>query len=450
MASDHVLPSALTRRQALRLGLALGVAGPLASACGGGFSTSGGSGSGEGQLTFLSTQFTPVEEKERFIKILADAHPGPVNYVTAEPGQLSSQVRAQVGAGRVEINLLGGLHGDLAPLADGQLEDLTDLARELAGKGYPADFLELSKAGTDRTWYIPWAQATYVVAVNKKAQQWLPSGANIEDLTYDQFLEWSRAAKAATGAPQFGLPGGPKGLLHRFLQGYLYPSFTGAQVTKFSGDEAVAMWEYLKQLWVNCAPAGTNFDNMQEPLAAGQVTVAWDHVARLIEAPKDRPDDWIMVPAPKGPYGRGFMAVLTGLAIPKGAPDQDKTKELIKELSDANVQLDVLRQNAFFPTVEAEIPSDLPPAIRLEADAVRAQAESPDALVALPPVGLGQRDGEMTKVYRDCFTAIVLQNQDIKATLQAQAKNMQALLDDTKASCWPPDKGTSGETCKVG
>jgi multiple sugar transport system substrate-binding protein len=447
VASTH----GMSRRQALRLGLALGTAtaaGPFVSACGGGFSTSGSGG--EGQLSFLSTQFTPVEEKERFIRILGSASSTPVNFITAEPGQLSTQVRAQVGSGRVELNLVGGLHGDLAPLADGQLEDLTDLVGELSDKGYSDDFLELSKAGTDRNWYVPWAQATYVVAVNKKAQEWLPSGADIQNLTYDQFLEWAKAAREAAGTPQFGLPGGPKGLLHRFLQGYLYPSFTGAQVTAFTSDDAVTMWTYLKQLWSYCTPASTNFDNMQEPLAAGQVTVAWDHVARLVDAPKDKPDDWLMVPAPKGPHGLGFMAVLTGLAIPKGAPDQDRTKELIKSLSDARVQLDVLRQNAFFPTVKADVPSDLPPAVRLEADAVRAQADSPDALVALPPVGLGKSDGEMTKIYKDCFTAIVLQNQDIKATLQAQAKNMQALLDDAKASCWAPDEATPGETCKVG
>jgi len=447
MTNNH-----FSRRQALRLGLALGVAGPLASACGGGgFSTSGGGG-GSDQLKFLSTQFTPVEEAERFRKILSSAYKGgSVNYITGDGGQLSTQVRSQVGAGKVELNLIGGLHGDIAPLAaDGQLEDLTDFAKDFSGKGYSDDFIELSKAGTDRTWYIPWAQATYIVAINKKAMQYLPSGADVNKLTYDQFLAWAKAAKQAAGAPQFGLPGGPKGLLHRFLQGYLYPSFTGGQVSKFRSEEAVTMWTYLKELWANCTPASTNFDFMQEPLAAGQVTVAWDHVARLINAPKDKPDDWLMVPAPTGPEGLGYMAVALGMAIPKGAPNQDKTKELIKALSEPNAQLDVLRQNAFFPTVKVDIPSDLPPAVRLEAEAVRAQAEAPDTIVSLPPVGLGAKDGEMSKIFKDSFTAIVLQNADIKATLEAQAKNMQNLLNEAKAACWPPDEGTRGEPCKVG
>jgi multiple sugar transport system substrate-binding protein len=444
MTNEH----GLSRRQALRIGLALGVAGPLASACGG-FSTSGSGGGGD-QLTFLSTQFTPVEEKERLRMILADAFASPVNYVTSDGGQFASQVRSQVGAGRVEIHLLGGLHGDLAPLTDGQLEDLTDFSNELSGKGYAEDLLELGRAGTDRTWYIPWAQATYLLAVRKSALEHLPAGANVNDLTYDQLLAWARAARQATGSPQFGLPGGPKGLLHRFLQGYLYPSFTGAQVTAFRSDDAVTMWSYLRQLWAVTAPASTNFDFMQEPLATGQVTMAWDHVARLVNTPRDEPDAWVMAPAPRGPKGRGFMAVLLGLAIPKGAPDQDRTKELIKALSEPRIQLEVLRENAFFPTVDVDIPTDLPPAVRLEADAVRAQAESPDSLVALPPVGLGQRDGEMNKIFRDSFTAIVLQSQDIRSTLDAQARNLQTLLNEANASCWPPDKGARGQTCQVG
>jgi multiple sugar transport system substrate-binding protein len=450
MAST-IEPIRISRRQALRLGLALGVAGPLVSACGGGFSTSGGGGGSE-QLTFMSTQFTPVEEKERFRKILAEAYPAsPVNYVTNDPGPFNTQVRSQVAAGSVQIHLLGGLHGDLAPLAaDNQLEDLSTFITELNDKQYPQDYLDLAKAGSDRTWYIPWAQATYVVAVNKKAQQWLPSGANVQDLTYDQFLEWAKTARQATGSPQFGLPGGPRGLLHRFIQGYLYPSFTGGQVTAWRSNDALTMWSYFKELWANCTPASTNFDFMQEPLAAGQVSVAWDHVARLINAPKDKPDDWLMVPAPRGPRGRGYMAVLLGLAIPKGAPSQDKTKALIKALSESRTQLEVLRQNAFFPVVRADIPADLPAAVRLEADAVKAQASSADTIVSLPPVGLGAKDGEMSKIFRDSFTAIVLQNADINATLEAQAKNMQTLLNDAKVPCWPPDKVTAGQTCVVG
>lgn len=436
----------VARRRVLRLGLALGLAAPLTGACTG-FNTSG---SGAGALTFLSTQFNPVEEAERFRRILRSATNRPVNYVTAsDPSQLQSTIRAQVSSGQVRISLLGGLHGELAPLADGLLEDLSGLATELADRNYSADFRELAKAGTDRTWYIPWAQATYLVAIHKPALEYLPPGADPAKLTYPQFLDWAVAARRATGQPQFGLPAGNRGLLYRFLQGYLYPSFTGGQVTSFRAAEAVDMWRYLTDLWANCTPASANFAAMQEPLLAGQVQVAWDHVARLVQAPAPRPSEWLMVPAPAGPKGRGYMPVLTGLAIPKGAPDVEGAKAVIRALSTSQAQNELLRQNSFFPTVIGPLPTDLPPAVRLEADAVVAQQNAPDALVSLPPVGLGQKDGEMSKVFRDTFTSIVLQGADIRSTLDQQARVMQSLLDAVSAPCWAPDPSRPGQTCRV-
>ena len=42
----------------------------------------------------------------------------------------------------------------------------------------------------------------------------------------------------ATGSPKFGFPAGPKGLKHRFFQGFLLPAYTGSEVTKFRSAEA--------------------------------------------------------------------------------------------------------------------------------------------------------------------------------------------------------------------
>jgi multiple sugar transport system substrate-binding protein len=447
-SSDGLLASALSRRNVLRLGVAAGVGAPLLSACGG----FGDTGGGDGQLVFLSTQFTPVEEAERFRTILKSAFPeGSVDYVTSEPGPYNSKVRSEVRAGQVGTNLIGGLHGDIAPLArDGQLEDLGGLAQRLADRGYSTDLLELAKVGTNTTYYIPWAQATYIIAANKRALEHLPPGATIDDLTYDQFLGWAQAAKQAFGKPVFGLPAGTRGLLHRFLQGYLYPAFTGGEISTFRSAQAVGMWEYLKQLWSACTPASANFDFMQEPLASNQVLVAWDHVARLVNAPKDAPDQFVMAPAPAGPRGRAYMPVVTGLAIPKGAPDRDRTEQLIEALTKPEVQLELLRQNAFFPTVQADIPTNLPAPVQMEADAVRKQQTGDRSFVALAPVGLGSGEGELTKAYKDTFARIVLRNEPVARVLAEQGDRVQKLLNDAKAPCWAPDPTSGGQPCVVG
>src|SRR5262245_7271825 len=101
----------VSRRSVLHGLLATSVGGAL-SGCGAltGFATTGGSG-----MTFFSTQFTPVEEAERFRDILRAEIDGDVSYVTSEPGPFATQIRTQVDAGSPRASLLGGLHGDLAP-----------------------------------------------------------------------------------------------------------------------------------------------------------------------------------------------------------------------------------------------------------------------------------------------------------------------------------------------
>lgn len=401
-------------------------------------------------MTFFSTQFTPIEEAERFRTLLRGAVDSEVSYVTSDPGPFITQIRTQVDAGSVRASLLGGLHGDLMPLADGYLTDLTDLLSGLGDVGWPQEYLDLAKAGTDRTWYVPWAQASYVVAARTEMLEHLPSGADVHDLTYDQFLDWATAARRANGdRPVLALPAGPKGLLHRFTQGFLLPSFTGGQITTFRSREAVEAWEYFRELWRVSVPTSTAYDFIQEPLASGEAQIGWDHVARLIEAPAREPDKWIMVPSPRGPAGRGYMVVLTGLAIPRDAPDPDTAHRVISALSAPNTQLELLRANAFFPTVRTDFGSDLPPAITLEADAVNRQQNSPDAVLALPPVGLGDREGEVTKVFKDCFQSIVLDGNDVQSTLDSQGQLLHDLLQEIKAPCWAPDPPSDGRPCEV-
>lgn len=434
----------ITRRTLIGAGLGALTA-PIVGACSG-VSTSG-TGE-EGAVDFLSTQFTPVEERQRFEKILADhVTAAEVGFNPVDAGVFASTLQSQVDAGKVSVSLAGGLHGDLAPQAE-RLSDLDDLMAKLGDRKFPQDLVDLGRLSGSTVKYIPWMQATYLFAVNKKALRWLPSGVDVRKLTYDQLLDWMIAGRAGNGGkPIFGFPAGPKGLQHRFFQGYLIPSFTGGQITTFRSPEAVTAWEYMKQLWAQTAPASTNYDFMQEPLERGEVLVAFDHVARLVNAPKAKPDDWLMVPAPSGPKGLGYMLVVAGLAIPTGAPEIEKAKQVISALTTPAAQAEVLRQNAFFPVSETELPADLPKEISLEAAGVKLQQSAPDALVSLPPVGLGAKDGEVSQIFKNCFKEICLDGKPVRAVLDDQAGRLNQILDELKVPCWRPDP--AGSPCRA-
>ncbi len=397
-----------------------------------------------GKVTFMSTQFNTVEESDKARAILADF--GDVDFVPSEEGPMIDLLKAEAQAGSGTVDLVGALHGTFPVLAqEDVLFDLSDLLAEIQAEyELPEAFVELGKLGTeDYQYYIPWMQATYIMAAHKDALQYLPEGADINALTWEQLAAWAKNIYDATGEAKLGLP--VAGLFHRFLEGYLYPSFTGGMVTGFKTAEAVAMWEWFKSdLWPYVHPQSIAYEFMQEPLLAGEVLVAFDHTARLINAFNERPEDFVAFPAPAGPAGRGFMPVVVGLGIPFTAPNPDGAEALLKYMLSPETQARVLKDLAFFPVVGGVDTSGLSAGVAIEAGAVSAQANSPDALPALLPVGLGSRGGEINEIYRNAFSRIVLNGEDIQTVLEQEGANLQKLLDETGAPCWPPDAPSEG------
>jgi multiple sugar transport system substrate-binding protein len=148
---------------------------------------------GGGPLIFFSTQFKPVEEAEKMRQLILKDAPVVADFIPEDPGPFNDRLIAEQKAGKVTVSLVGGLHGDFAPFVKtDQLEDLCALLGKLGDREFPASYLELARLGTrDKSYYVPWMQATYVLAVNKKALPYLPSGADINALTYAQLKEWS-------------------------------------------------------------------------------------------------------------------------------------------------------------------------------------------------------------------------------------------------------------------
>jgi multiple sugar transport system substrate-binding protein len=287
------------------------------------------------------------------------------------------------------------------------------------------------------------------MVARNEALQYLPDGADINDLTWQQLTEWGANITSATGERKLGFPAGEDGLLHRLFQGHLYPAFTGAVNTTFASASGVEVWTWLKDTWQYVNPQSTTYGFMQEPLQAGEVWVAWDHVARLIDALESDPENFTAFPVPEGPEGRGFMPVLAGLSIPTWAPNPDGGRALIEYLLQPEQQSATLTAVAFFSVLTGELPGDLPPAIQAEQDAIAAQLGSDNALPALLPIGLGDQGGAYNQVFKDAFQQIVVENGDPATVLGSLATGLQEVLDTAGASCWFPDPESEG-TCQVG
>jgi multiple sugar transport system substrate-binding protein len=187
---------------------------------------------------------------------------------------------------------------------------------------------------------------------------------------------------------------------------------------------------------------------MQEPLLTGDVWIAFDHIARMIDALTKKPDDFVAFPAPSGPKGRGWMPVLVGLAIPKGAPDVAGAKALIGYLTRSNVQIATAEIAGFFPVTAVTLPPDLNPGMKLAVTAIERTEAAKDGIAALLPVGLGTKSGEFDKLYLDTFQRIVLRGEEPRAVLDQQGEALAELMRETGAPCWRPDPPSQG-ACAV-
>jgi multiple sugar transport system substrate-binding protein len=186
---------------------------------------------------------------------------------------------------------------------------------------------------------------------------------------------------------------------------------------------------------------------MQDPLQSGDVWVAWDHTARLIDALQNQPEDIVAFPVPAGPEGRAFMPVIAGLGIPTTAPNAEGARELIRYLLSPETQAATLTSVSFFPVIETDLP-EIEPGLQAEIDAVEAQLNADDALPASLPVGLGEEGGAYNQVFRDVFQQVVMDGADPATVLSEQIPNLQAVFDTSEAPCWSPDPESDGP-CQV-
>lgn len=404
------------------------------------------------EMVFFSNQLTPVAEAEKVRSImLRNFRAHRVEFVPAASDRVfEDRVLAELQAGRGRIDVLGALHGNYVSLRDkNALAPLNDVARQLSRAGIPKSFMNLGKLGTRNQQYIPWMQATYILVANTRVLPLLPKGADRNRLTYGQFLQWARNIRQRYGVGRVGFPVSDTGLFHRFLQGYFVPSFTGRNVTRWTSADAVAGWRYLKQLWPNVHPQSLTYGFMQDPLLNGEVLLAWEHVARTKAALEQRPQDFVAMPAPRGPKGRAYMPVLAGLAIPRSAPTPAAGKAFIRHMLSVSTQAQTLGAVGFYPVITAKLSRRLGSGLLKQASAVKRTQNARDGLPSLLPIGLGAEGGNFNSVYRNTFRRIVLNNEDIRTVLREEGAKLQAIFERSGAPCWAPDPPSRGP-CRVG
>ena len=409
----------------------------LAAACAAGLAVCAPLGSEP--LVFLSTQLRPLQEATTMRQDILAGFGRPVSFEPLDdrPGFASRarELARQPGCRAV----FGGLETDFVTLyRAGLLEDVRGILPTLGNRSFLQRFTGRGAFDSRGAYFVPWMQATYLMAANRRSLRYLPKGADINHLTYRQLLDWAAEMYRQAGRGMLGFPVGPKGLMPRFLEGYLYPSFTGSVSSRFDAPEAQGMWQYLRSLYRYVAPSSLMLSRMDEALLNGEVWVAWDHTARLVEAFRRRPDEFVAFPAPAGPMGRGSMTVLAGLGLPRGCSDEE-AGSLVEYLTRPEVQAQTMTRLGFLPVVDVSGRDDLSAGSRALVQAAVAQLNSADGIPCSVPALAGDAARQFDLVYLNAFSQIVLRNGEPALVLAAQ----QEVLAGLKAADAAAESSTS-------
>ncbi len=377
-------------------------------------------------ILFLSTQLTPIAEADTMRQVILKDYPDAVGFEPYDRVVYNAKVRNIVSSPAGSV-VLGGVQEDFDNLyRSGALAGVDAIWPRLSARAFLPGLTERGRLGTGTTYFVPWMQATYLMAANRRALQYLPKNANVNRLSYDELKEWAANMYGATGKGRLGFPVGPKGLMQRFLQGFLYPSFTGSMTGGFNSPPAVVMWQYLRDVWEYVAPSSLIVNRMDEALLNGEVWVAWDHTARLLDALKKKPDEFIVFPAPVGPRGRGFISVLAGLGVPKGSSSTE-SESLMEYLTKPEVQVRTMESVGFLPVVEIGRNDKLSKGLAALVQATVEQLKSPDAILSSVPLRTADAGRSFDLVYTVAFSRIVLRHVDVQAVLERQEKMLREI-----------------------
>lgn len=400
-------------------------------------------------VVMLSTQLAPIEEARHFKEqILSRFEEHPVTFQPAHLTAFLSKLTEKPISTPGDVDLAAGLVvEELFDLADkDRLLPLTELEPVLKKHKIPEEILrETHPDPTTPRHVIPWLQATYLMVAHKKALPFLPRGADPMDLTHEDLFLWAERLHQETGGPKIGLPAGEKGLLLVMLPGGFLPSFTGGVINGFASPDAEAAWDYLRRLWKHVHPASTTFNFMQDHLLTGDVWLALDHTARLMEV-FQQSEDFIALPIPRGPKGRFSRLTTSGLAIPRNAPNPQAARTLMEFLIHPKTQTLLLREEGFLPVTPID-PQQAPGLIQL-VETARRQNHDPNTRRVHQPKGLGSQEAAFNLVFITTFSRIILRNKPIPEVLQMQGAELNAIYEATQAPCVPPDR-EGEQPCRI-
>lgn len=317
-------------------------------------------------LVLDSEMFSPPAEQEFFInEILApfEEETGiSVNFSIVEGADMFDRITVQQETDHVTTDVILAFNGRFPWYTDaGYVMSMDEAADMFADRTIlPAFDATASVDGT--RYFVPISADVYLTVANNNALDYLPAGADIDSLTYEQYVDWAVAVAEGEGEGKVCITGIPqKMFIYQFgtsaLSYGLSPAGEGApEFPDLNSESSAASWANWAAIGAadGFVPTILAIDNCTDPLMREEAWLSVTHNARVGQVYASNETQFTVGPAPSGPSGVGTIAGAHGLGIVEGTANAEGALKLVEYLTRPDIQVKMNKGTGGFVPVVAE------------------------------------------------------------------------------------------------
>jgi len=275
-----------------------------------------------------------------------------VKFEILDDDALLKRAKLQSETGRVTSDVVIAHNGRMNEWINGDYIEVLPV-QEWPGRTFSAAFLDSITSG-GKTYFAPVGGDVYLLLANQNAMKYLPSGADVQNITWEQYIDWAVAVAEGEGEGKTAVTGVPmKSLI--YMYGGMFLSY-GGEFPVINSEGAIKAWKLLTKMKNAYSPTVMTYDNVTAPMKSGETWLTVAHMARVGEAYRANPANYVLAPAPKGPNGIGSIAGTSGFAVLKGAENSEMAMKFIEFMTRPEIAVKVAKgTGGFLPPIDEAI-----------------------------------------------------------------------------------------------
>ena len=383
-------------------------------------------------LVFESRLFSPPREQEFFINEVIvpfeQEHGVKVYFQILSDDDQFQRAEVQQSTNHVTTDIICAHNGKMPDWLDaGWVEDLTPLVESWTDRHFSPTFnSDTNRDG--KQYFLPVGADVYLLLANNKTLPYLPDGADIDAITWEEYAQWAVNIAEGEGEGKVCITGIPsKSWVYMFGGSALSYGSGFPDINSAGAMDAWKIWEKIGKAG-GFVPTVLNIDSCVDPMMREESWLTVVHNARAGQVYASNETQFTLAPAPGGSKGIGTIAGVSGYAIVKGAPNYDLAVDFLEYLTRPEIQVKIAKgTGGFIPPVQEAL--DYMGDEAIDEVIAKAVLVLENGIASGVPGYLYQDWGAVKKCFDDVFEDTILPGNDVdQARLDAAQECVDGLL----------------------